>query len=51
MAGVLTEDSVAAEVVGSPQVVADEVEMEMKGSPQLVADEVDLALGNADCFR
>ena len=51
MAGVDAEDSVAAEVEGSPQLVADEVEMEVKGSPQLVADEVDPALGNADCFK
>ena len=33
MAGIHAEDSVAAEVEGSPHLVADEVEMEVKGSP------------------
>ena len=51
VAGVHAEDSVAAEVEGSPHLVADEVEMEVKGSPQLVAEEMDPALGNAVCFR
>ena len=51
MACVHAEDSVAAEVGGSLQLVVDEVKMEVESLPQLVDDEVDQVLGNIDCLQ